>query len=125
VGKLLQLGPRLRFASQEAMFIAIRQRAKADLNLDIDPEVGGVVSPASFEVLLAAFGVRCAAWLLWAHRRRVRRMGGMLLRMPATEPAPLWFQLAVECFKRRPRWVVAEQVRGEYSMVAIAQEDKK
>jgi hypothetical protein len=52
------------------------------------------------------FGDGAAAWLLFKHRRPLRRDGVVDFQIPKDIPTPNWMRIALETIKRRAHWSV-------------------
>ena len=64
-------------------------------------------------LMVARFGVSCAAWLVWAHRRQLRRAGVVDLVIPGSADTPMWFALAVEYLRGRAHWAIDVLAQGD------------
>jgi hypothetical protein len=56
-----------------------------------------------------ADGPKAAAWLCWRHKGQIRCSGYFSVAGKSGEFPP-WFQVAVECLKRRQGWSVVKRV---------------
>ena len=67
------------------------------------------------EFLVRAHGVRTSAWLLWKHRKALRKYGYQEFRIPKKEGIPRWYWIAMEYLKahRKKRWIVLEKIEGD------------
>lgn len=62
-------------------------------------------------MMVDRFGPSCAGWLVFTHRRQIRKAGAFDVVVPHKDKGeryevPMWFSLAVECLKRRDGWGV-------------------
>ncbi len=58
----------------------------------------------SMELQLQLNGSGAAAWLIWTHRKRLRRNKMVDFRMPKNKETPPWFRIAFEFLRRRAGW---------------------
>jgi hypothetical protein len=56
------------------------------------------------------FGDGAAGWLLWTHRKLLRRDGAVDFQIPKNIPTPAWMRIALETIRRRAHWSVTTHV---------------
>lgn len=85
----------------------------------VEVELDEFTPAAIREAYVVRFGPTCAAWLVRDLDRRRKRSRKPFedvfdMHLPAGVEEPAWFQVALECLRRRKRWVVVVQTcRGE------------
>lgn len=69
-------------------------------------EIGALPDAGSRAAFVLRFGQPCAAWLLFATRRRMRLFGAVRYFVPKGEELPAWFQVAFEYVRdhRASKW---------------------
>ncbi len=69
---------------------------------------------AARDQLVRVKGPRCAAWLVFSHRRLLRRDGAIRLHLRPGERLPFWARVAVACLETRERsWAVDHLPGGD------------
>lgn len=67
------------------------------------------------EAMIAAFGPRCAAWLVFTEREKLHRRGMFDVVVDfRTKTIPMWFSLAVAFLRERPGWR-ADEIKGVHA----------
>jgi hypothetical protein len=60
----------------------------------------------SMDMWVSMFGAKCAAWLIWEHRKNILKTGGQDFQIPKKATTPPWFRVAIETLKQREHWRV-------------------